>query len=162
MASPNHIWAGLSSVIELAKQSDVDDCFRSVSEGKSLIASAITGKGISTSATATFQTMARNIQRLTTVSGSVYEYATFSAHGSRTIAASQLFKTATSIYAAAGYGVHRNYIGITSLYFSGSNYGISGSSLVAQLCYFIASSSEIRLTVTDSRDTLAGFAIGRV
>ena len=65
VASPNHIWAGLNVVTELAKQADVDECFQSVSEGKSLIASAITGKGVSTSSTATFQTMANNIDAIT-------------------------------------------------------------------------------------------------
>ena len=163
MSSPNHIWAGLNTVTELAKQEDVDECFQSVSEGKSLIASAITGKGVSTSSTATFQTMANNIQRLTTVSGSVYEYATFTGYsGSTTITASQLFKKAASIYAAAAYGVHRSYIGVSSIYFSGTTYGVSGSSLVASTCYFIADSSKITLTVTNGGDKITGFAIGRL
>lgn len=39
----------------------VDECFQSVSNGKELIASAITDKGISTDATATFEQMASNI-----------------------------------------------------------------------------------------------------
>lgn len=39
----------------------VDSCFQSVSDGKELIADAITDKGVTTSATDTFQTMATNI-----------------------------------------------------------------------------------------------------
>ena len=45
----------------MAKQSDVESLKTSVSNGKSLIASAITDKGVSTAATATFQQMANNI-----------------------------------------------------------------------------------------------------
>ena len=56
--------AGNSSPIEVAQQSDVDSLKSSVSEGKSLIASAITDKGVSTSSTATFQTMATNIGKI--------------------------------------------------------------------------------------------------
>lgn len=64
MASPNHIWAGLSAVTELAKQTDVDECFQSVSSGKAQIASAITDKGVSTSSTASFSTMSNNIRSI--------------------------------------------------------------------------------------------------
>ena len=42
------------------------ELFQSVSNGKSLIASAITDKGVTTSNTATFQTMADNINNITT------------------------------------------------------------------------------------------------
>lgn len=44
----------------------VEDCFTSVSNGKSAIASAITDKGISTASDATFQTMADNISSIET------------------------------------------------------------------------------------------------
>ena len=54
-----------STVSELS--SDVQECFQSVSEGKSAIASAITGKGISTAADATFQTMANNISNISSI-----------------------------------------------------------------------------------------------
>ena len=43
----------------------------SVSNGKSAVASAITDKGVSTSATASFNTMANNIRSIETVSGSL-------------------------------------------------------------------------------------------
>lgn len=46
----------------------VDQCFQNVSNGKALVASAITDKGISTSQDATFQQMANNIQSLVTMS----------------------------------------------------------------------------------------------
>lgn len=42
----------------------VEECFQSVSNGKSLIASAITDKGVQTLATDTFQTMADNIGQI--------------------------------------------------------------------------------------------------
>ena len=52
---------------QLAYQESVDDLFTSVSNGKSLVASAITDKGVSTASDATFQTMAENIRSLLTV-----------------------------------------------------------------------------------------------
>ena len=52
---------------QLAYQSSVDELFTSVSNGKSLIASAITDKGVSTASDATFQTMAENIRSLLTI-----------------------------------------------------------------------------------------------
>jgi hypothetical protein len=42
-------------------ESKVDECFQSVSNGKTLVASAITDKGVTTSSDATFETMANNI-----------------------------------------------------------------------------------------------------
>ena len=47
-------------------QGVVDELFTSVSNGKKLIASAITGKGQSTSASDTFSTMATNISKIQT------------------------------------------------------------------------------------------------
>lgn len=49
--------------------SKVDDCFTSVSNGKTLIASAITDKGIITSYDATFYRIAKNIELIKTGSG---------------------------------------------------------------------------------------------
>lgn len=48
----------------MAKQTDLDSCFQSVSNGKSAIASAITDKGVSTAASADFSTMANNIRNI--------------------------------------------------------------------------------------------------
>lgn len=48
---------------------ELDDCFQSVSDGKALIASAITGKRVSTDATATFAQMAANIDAIVLGSG---------------------------------------------------------------------------------------------
>ncbi len=42
----------------------VDDCFQSVSDGKALVASAITGMGVSTASDATFATMASNVGKI--------------------------------------------------------------------------------------------------
>ena len=44
--------------------SKLDDCFQSVSNGKTLIASAITDKNIQTDASDTFEVMANNIESL--------------------------------------------------------------------------------------------------
>ena len=43
---------------------NLDDCFQSVSNGKTLIASAITDKNIQTDASDTFEVMANNIESL--------------------------------------------------------------------------------------------------
>lgn len=45
-------------------KSEIDSCFQSVSSGKAQIASAITGKGVSTSSSASFSTMASNIGKI--------------------------------------------------------------------------------------------------
>lgn len=47
-----------------ANTSDLNSLKTSVSNGKSAVASAITGKGVSTSATASFDTMASNIRSI--------------------------------------------------------------------------------------------------
>lgn len=49
----------------------------SVSNGKSLIASAITDKGVSTASDATFQTMSNNIRNIQTAAGSIYDLAIY-------------------------------------------------------------------------------------
>ena len=50
------------------------ELFQSVSNGKSLIASAITDKGVNTSNTATFQEMATNIGNITSTGGDTTQY----------------------------------------------------------------------------------------
>lgn len=45
-------------------QDAIEEVFQSVSNGKTLIAAAITDKGVSTAATDSFQTMASNIESL--------------------------------------------------------------------------------------------------
>lgn len=47
-----------------AKTSDVESLKTSVSEGKSLVAAAVTDKGVPTAADSTFQTMSDNISKL--------------------------------------------------------------------------------------------------
>ena len=79
LASNTKAFLGLNSPIELAKKSDIpaqyvhpaaiqcsasteiESLKTSVSSGKTLIANAITGKGVATSSSATFATMANNI-----------------------------------------------------------------------------------------------------
>ena len=53
-----------SAIDEL--NSNLESCFQSVSDGKSLVASAITDKGVTTASDATFETMANNITSLET------------------------------------------------------------------------------------------------
>ena len=53
-------------------QNAIDELFQSVSEGKSLIAAAVTDKGVETAATDSFATMAGNIGQIS--SGSVAEF----------------------------------------------------------------------------------------
>ena len=54
----------IPDVSGFATSSDLNSLKTSVSNGKSLIASAITGKGVSTDAGANFQTMANNISAI--------------------------------------------------------------------------------------------------
>ena len=49
---------------EYATKSELEEVFQSVSNGKSLIAEAITDKGVETSATDTFKAMAQNIEKI--------------------------------------------------------------------------------------------------
>ena len=51
-----------------AKSSELNSLKTSVSSGKQLVASAVTGKGVSTAADASFQTIANNINSLKTAS----------------------------------------------------------------------------------------------
>lgn len=49
---------------KIATQKDLDELFQSVSSGKTLVANAITDKGVSTATDATFATMASNISKI--------------------------------------------------------------------------------------------------
>ena len=64
-------YKGINNTIQSYDPSDISDLKTSVSNGKSLIASAITDKGVSTASSATFQTMASNIGKIETISGSL-------------------------------------------------------------------------------------------
>lgn len=57
--------SGLQGAID-ALATRVTECFQSVSDGKTLLASAITDKGVATSADADFEVMAANIQAIQT------------------------------------------------------------------------------------------------
>ena len=57
---------GSSKPLQLALNSDVTSLKSSVSSGKSIVASAVTGKGVQTAADATFQTIANNINAIPT------------------------------------------------------------------------------------------------
>lgn len=58
---------GRINLYELNKK--LNDCFQSVSDGKTLIASAITDKGVSTDATDPFEVMAENVLQIVTDDG---------------------------------------------------------------------------------------------
>lgn len=58
--------SSLSTTSKTSLVSAINETFTNVSNGKSLVASAITDKGISTSSDATFQTMATNISNIET------------------------------------------------------------------------------------------------
>ena len=55
-----------------AVSADVEECFQSVSEGKALIAAAVTDRGVPTAATDSFQTMANNIAQISAYVGYGY------------------------------------------------------------------------------------------
>lgn len=63
LVNGSDLYIGNSSngLVQLGTRSDFDQCFQSVSNGKALVASAITDKGVVTAADATFQQLADNI-----------------------------------------------------------------------------------------------------
>lgn len=64
---------------------DIAECFQSVSDGKSLIAAAITDKGIETAADATFDVMAGNIINISSTMKQVYLYTTWASNSTFTV-----------------------------------------------------------------------------
>ena len=58
----------------------VNSCFQSVSSGKAKVASAITGKGVTTAQDATFDTMATNIGSISTLSTETADATAYSGH----------------------------------------------------------------------------------
>lgn len=64
ITAANVTLSSISGMTSTNVQAGMQELFTNVSNGKSTIASAITGKGVSTSATATFATMADNIQKI--------------------------------------------------------------------------------------------------
>ena len=77
---------GWSSWLKIATQKDVDELFQSVSSGKTLVANAITGKGVSTATTATFATMATNISKIPQTTSWKEETVSAAAHSTTHIA----------------------------------------------------------------------------
>ena len=59
-----YIGNSLNIPCQLGLKTEIDSCFQSVSNGKALVASAITDKGVETAADATFQQMANNINSI--------------------------------------------------------------------------------------------------
>ena len=60
----NEWWGVFGSWNRLDLETRVNELFQSVSSGKTLVANAITGKGVSTATDATFATMATNISKI--------------------------------------------------------------------------------------------------
>ena len=59
------IWCRIDNETRISElETDVQELFQSVSSGKTLVANAITGKGVSTATDATFATMATNIGKI--------------------------------------------------------------------------------------------------
>lgn len=95
---------------------EINDCFQSVSNGKALVASAITDKGIETDANATFETMANNIIDISTGIGTNWTLLqTYTSNGgpdsgnyndSRTYTVKEAGKY-VAIYAFGGYGTQQ-------------------------------------------------------
>ena len=64
-------WSRLDNESRISElEADVNELFQSVSSGKTLVANAITGKGVSTATDATFATMASNISKITNYTAS--------------------------------------------------------------------------------------------
>ena len=63
LVNGSDLYIGNSSngLVQLGTKADIDNCFQSVSEGKALVAAAVTDKGVQTAADATFQQIANNI-----------------------------------------------------------------------------------------------------
>lgn len=77
----NGVYAPVSHTHSISQitglQSELNSLKTSVSEGKSLVAAAVTDKGVTTAADATFQTIADNIGKIVTASGlAVKQYTT--------------------------------------------------------------------------------------
>ena len=85
------------SSIQCIASTEINSLKSSVSNGKTLIANAITGKGVTTSSSATFATMANNINSLITISSS---------HASSIIGHLSFSNSATSSYTVPN--EHRN------------------------------------------------------
>ena len=68
LVNGDDFYVGNSSqnLVQLGLKSEIDSCFQSVSEGKSLIADAVTDKGVQTASDDTFQQMATNIGNIQT------------------------------------------------------------------------------------------------
>ena len=66
-------------------ETQVSEIFQSFSDGKTLVANAITGKGVSTSTTATFATMATNISKISAISAYKEETKTYNGSGQGTV-----------------------------------------------------------------------------
>lgn len=152
----------------MAKQTDLDECFQSVSEGKSLIAAAVTDKGVPTAADATFQTMANNILNLNTVTSDTYLYETFAvlsistSYSNRYILyANSLFNNKSNSYKAiAIWGQNTRYSGIVNIWndVSGKQSIVGSSTMTNIACAFYEDRLEIYAYVAGYN--AYGFAVG--
>ena len=126
-AAANHNHSGVYQPVgSYATTAQLNEVKTSVSNGKSLIASAITDKGVSTASSATFQTMANNIRsinsiaaiNLNSVDGKLFDYGVATVpvidKGSNTI-----YTAGTSLSADRGYIIYNiNGSGYSKVYMS--------------------------------------------
>ncbi len=132
----------------------IKEVFQSVSNGKQLIASAITGKGIQTDAGDTFETMAGNIGEI--VAGG----------GSGPVSSPYVFSISWRDFSICSAGTTDKFVPfaitklkrfvIKKLYFSGRKSSTSNSISSAFRIYGIKKGSTSRTTIKDYRLSLSG------
>ena len=124
--------AGALAIKELSVE--VENCFQSVSDGKELVASAITDKGIATDLDATFATMAKNISLLSdtekiidSIIGLVTKASgTSSAIATATLEANSKYLVIAVSSGSTGYSYNNNAYVNQSWHFSGTNVSFTG------------------------------------
>lgn len=119
--------SGMNAWKRVLSQDDYDTLFQSVSNGKALVADAITGKGVTTSPTAEFATMATNISRIS--SGKGYAEGTYTSTSSpQTIAVG--FDAGVVIVSGAGINMLKVVSNSISGYMSGKGmYMVDGTNI---------------------------------
>lgn len=94
-------------------QGAIDQLFTSVSEGKSLVAKAVTDKGVQTALDATFETIAQNVGKIDVVTEATIrfpvEIVTIISRDDRAL--STLPSNATHVLVISDYGNHSDYFG---------------------------------------------------
>ena len=115
-----------------ALETEVDDLKNSVSDGKTLVANAITAKGVTTATTASFQIMANNIASINTLPNSLSSYefpATSTSYtGGYKLIASKTFSRPIICVICDGINNYVDIYTAVQLFFPQWNYTILGNS----------------------------------